>query len=193
MSPKLKNFLKSTASLQNTWLLASLFLIMVFIIMPDAKEHIKSYGQDLKIIDDCLFYSPNQLYELLNAYCAKGRQIYIVVELTADLFCSIVTAAFLCSLLIYSSSQMLNRSVDFPCYLGLTLLIIITNALENISIIWMLYHYPEVYFYLAVLSSFFTFSKWMLLGACSALAIWNLTQMSFHYSIKNRLFSLPSK
>jgi len=179
MGPKQIRFFKKNANLPNTVLLASLLLIMTLIIIPDAIKHIKSCGHGANIIDGLLFYSPSQVHELIGSYGAKGRQVYIAVELTADLFYSIVIAAFFNSFLIYSSSKIRNNLLKFQYYLLLPLLIIISNFLENSGIVWMLINYPTEYFYLALITSFFTLSKWLLIITCCVMAGWNLVKWYF--------------
>ena len=176
-----KNLLaiKKTATLKNTILFGLLLLVMGFFIMPEATSQIKQYAHETDIIDGLFYYSPEQLYDMIAAYGKKGRQLYIAVELTADLVFSIVIAAFFSSLLIWSGAKSGNKVIKINYLFFLPALSMISNWLENGGIVWMLARYPEKYFYLALATSFFTFSKWILLLLCLFIAVWNLLRIIF--------------
>ena len=187
MNRKKQLIIKKTATLKNTLLLGLLFLIMAFFIMPEASKQIKQYAPQTDLIDDLFYYFPDQVFNLVEAYGEKGRKLYIVVELTADLVFSIFIAAFFSSLLVWSASRCRDNSIAIKYLLLLPFLSMLANWLENGGIIWMLSRYPEKYFFLALITSFFTFSKWMLTIICLCIAGWNLFKLFF----KN--FHLPSK
>ena len=147
--------------------------------MPEAKKQIKQYADETDLIDGLFCYSPVQVYEMIAAYGEKGRNLYIVVELTADLFFYIVIATFLSSLLIWSSIKSKNKSISMRQLLLLPFLSFTANCLENGGIIWMLYNYPEKYFYLALGTSLMTFLKWILLTLCICIVAWNFFRLSF--------------
>ena len=179
MTRKNKLLLKRTATLKNTFLLALLLMILGFFIMPDANSQIRQYAPDIPIIDALFFYFPEQLYRMISEYGAKGRSLYIAVELTVDLFFFIVIAAFLCFFLIWSSSKINAKTLKIEFLVFLPLLSIVANCLENGGIVWMLIFYPEKFFYLALLTSLFTFSKWILIISCLGIAGWQVAHILY--------------
>jgi len=160
------------------WLLGLLYGIMAFFIIPNAKKQIKQYAHETELIDGLFFSSPDQIYEMITSYGEKGRKLYIAVEATADLVYSIVIAAFFSFFLVWSTSGSNNKKIKIKHLLLLTFLIIITNCLENGCIIWMLFHFPERFFYLAIITSFLTFIKGLAIISCLSIATWNLFRMS---------------
>ena len=178
MDQKKRLIIKKTATGKNTLLLGFLLLILAFFIMPEARQQIGLYAHGTGMIDSELYFSPDQAYQMIEAYSEKGRQLYIAVELTADLFYTIVTALFLCSLLIWSSSIAKNGSIKLIFLIWLPSLLLLVNCLENAAIIWMLSGFPEKYFYLALLTSFFSIAKLILILSCLCIAGWNLALYS---------------
>ncbi|GJM32507.1 MAG: hypothetical protein DHS20C18_15080 [Saprospiraceae bacterium] len=178
MNSKKLSYIKKTASLKNTLLLALLFLIMSLFIMPEATKQIKQYSHETGLIDKLLYYPPSKVYAMLSAYGERGRNLYLVVELTADMVFSIVIAAFLGFLLIWSSLKSRNFSIKMKYLLWLPVALLLANWLENGGIIWMLINFPEQYFFLALVTSFFTLSKWILILICGGIAGWNLVKLS---------------
>jgi hypothetical protein len=183
MTRKNKLLLKRTATLKNTSLLAVLVMIMMFFIMPDANTQIRQYAPNTSIIDTLFFYFPDQLYRMISEYGSKGRSLYIAVELTVDLFFFIVIAAFLCFFLIWSSSKNYAKTLKIEFLVFLPLLLIVANCLENGGIVWMLIFYPKKFFYLALLTSFFTFLKWILIISCLGIAGWHVARI-FYKKVK---------
>ena len=178
MNRKQKILLRSTASLKNTTLLAILFLIMCCFIIPDANRQIELYAPGTGLIDFLIYYSPDQLYQMIAAYGKQGRQLYIAVEFSADFIFSIVIAAFFCSFLIWSDSKLKIHSIKFDYFLILPIISVVANCLENMGIIWLLFSFPTKYFYLAFATSFFTFLKWLSIISCIGILAWNLINIA---------------
>lgn len=178
MNRKQKHLLRNTASLKNTTLLALLFLIMCCFIIPDANKQIKQYAPDTGLIDFLIYYSPDQLYQMIAAYGKQGRQLYIAVEFSVDFIFSIVLAAFFSSFLIWSDSKLKTHFIKFDYFLILPIISVLANCLENMGIIWLLFNFPTKYFYLAFATSFFTFLKWISIISCMGIITWNLINVA---------------
>ncbi len=178
MTRKQKLILRKTASLKNTSLLGILFLIMSCFIIPDANKQIQQYAPETGLIDFLIYYSPDQLYQMISAYGKQGRQLYIVVELSADFIFSIVIAAFFSSFLIWSDSKLKTHFIKIEYYLLFPIIFMLANFLENLGIIWFLSNYPTKSFFLASVTSIFTFSKWISILLCLGIIAWNLIQIA---------------
>lgn len=179
MNNKIVNLINTTATSKNIVLLGMLFLITAFYIMPEARQQIKQYTGETNLIDGKFHYSSAQIHHLISAYGEKGRSLYLVVELTADLFFSIVTVVFLSAILFWLVFQTRNTTVKIKHLLWLTGLMLITNILENFAIVWMLIKCPEQYSLLAGSTSFLALSRWVLFIICLALIVWNLSRFVF--------------
>ncbi len=178
MDFKKRLIIKRTASFKNTALLGFLFLIMCLFIMPEARQQVELCTHGTGLIDGKFYYTPEQINKMIAAYGEKGRNLYIAIELTADLFYSIVIALFLCSLLIWSSSISQNNSIKLKHLILLPFLFLLANFFENTCIVWMLSNHAENYFFLILATAFFSFSKLVLLTLCLCIIGWNLALFS---------------
>ena len=165
------------ASLQHSLLLALLLAIMIGFIMPEAVKEIRRYTPGVKLLDTQLFYTPAEVVDLFNRYGERGRALYIVVELTADLFLGLVIAGFLLSFLIWCHTKLSDKIIRIHYLIVLPFGLMIANSLENMGIVWMLAKYPKEFFYLALFTGLLTLIKWLLLILGFGLVTWYLLKL----------------
>ena len=189
MNRTVVTLIKETATLKNIVLLGLLFLLMAFFILPEATKQIKQYAGETNLIDGKFHFSSAQMYDLLSNYGEKCRYLYLVVELTAGLFFSIVTTAFLGLLLIWSAFRSRNRAVKIKYLLWIPGLLLIVSILKNTTLAWLLYNYPEQYPLLALSISLISLCKWILTICCLVLVLWNLLRIAI---LKSKLFTQVS-
>jgi len=182
MNRNIATRVQETASLKNTVLLGLLFLFVAFFILPEATKQILQYGEETNLINGKFYFSSAQIYQMLSEYGDKGRSLYLIVELTADLFFSIVSALFLGTLLIWSAFRSRNHRIKIKYLLCFPILLLLISMLENGVIVWLLYHYPLQYTLLAFTTSFLALFKWALALSCVVLASWNLLLLLFQKS-----------
>ena len=187
MNNNIVTLINKTASFKNIVLLGMLFLITAFVIIPEARQQIKQYTGETNLIDGKFQYSTDQIYQLISVYGDKGRSLYAVVELTADLFFGIVSTVFLGAVLFWLIFQTRNTTIKIRHLLWFTVLTLIINVCENLAIVWMLLGYPKQYNFLAHTTSFLALSRWILFAVYLGLIVWNLVRFAF---LKSGLFQL---
>ena len=174
MKQNFQTFVEKTATFKNTLLLGTLCAVMECFIMPEAVREISLGRNETNLIDNTFFITPTKMYQMIGDYGEIGRKLYLAVELTADLFYSIVLTLFLGSLLIFSFKLSKSSFLHFKQVIWLSLAVLLANWMENGSIVWMLAHYPDQYFYLSLATLCFTILKWSLTFACLSISTWNL-------------------
>ncbi len=174
MNQALKQIIKNTATPKNTLLFGCLVLIMAFFIMPEATRQMEIYAPGTNRIDGIFYQSPEKIYNTISAYGSKCRQLYVVVEASADFIYNIVTAMFLCSMLVWSSSFSNSNSIKFKYLLILPFLSFLFGSLENVGIIWLLLDFPIKHFFLSLLVLSFAFIHLLTILTCCSISIWYL-------------------
>ncbi|MEO1261997.1 MAG: hypothetical protein AAFZ15_24550 [Bacteroidota bacterium] len=175
MKRTFQSFVEETATFKNTLLFGVLCLTMALFIMPEAVREISLGGaEDAHLLDNVIFSTPARMYRMIGDYGEIGRKLYLAVELTADLFYSIVLTLFLGSLMVFSNKLCERKVFRFRQIVWLSTAVLLVNWLENGLIIWMLIHYPAKYVLLCLATSFFTALKWSLILVCQIISCWNL-------------------
>lgn len=175
MIRKKQHFLKNIVTLKNTLMIGLLYLIMALFIVPESGKQLSQYADGVQMLDQLYFYSPAQLYELIAAYGEKGRQLYIAVELSADLVFAIVTGIFIGFLLLWSNAKLEAGMLKKNHLIRLPLIYILLNFFENLGIIGNLIIFPISSYYLALATCFFTVCKWLSLLLCLGFILRNLS------------------
>jgi len=106
--------------------------------------------------DTSFFYSVNDFYSSLNQVGQSGRQFYIIIRWTFDLFYPIVYGIFL-------SQILLKLKIENTLYLILPLLMVIFDYIENsLATILVSLHRHTYNFFVYVLQ-IFSMLKWLTL------------------------------
>ena len=147
-------------SIQNLVLLGGSVLILQFVILADASNYLKQYSGGMGFLDNRLWYSPMMALDMLEACGARGRQLYFIVEVSADLFYVLLRSLFMlaCLLWLVPRQQWRRFHVILPLVIGGL------DAFENIGIIALIWQYPHCSYVLAVLTGLFTALKWVSCG-----------------------------
>ncbi len=166
LSHKLKKYAKG-------WLVFFLFLIDILFLsflMPAAGNAITGEAATVPI-DLMFFYTPQTVYKIIAGYGATIRETYLSLSLSIDIAHPIVYTLFLSLLITWlfqkaydtrSNMQKLNV-VPFGAFAA--------DLLENLGIITMISIYPKTPAVVAWLTTFFTMSKWIFVGASAVLVV----------------------
>jgi len=161
MLAKLSETLKTYAK---GWIVLVLLALDVFfnaVVLPRQMAQMQAASGGTGPIDLRFFYTPTQVYAMIDAYGAVGRADYRFFELTGDILYPIVytllfslamTWLFQRGLAKASRLQRLNV-VPFGAWLF--------DLLENLAIVTMLSIYPSQPAPLAWLATTFTMLKWL--------------------------------
>jgi len=171
MLTNLSNILRKYA---NGWLVL-LFLAgeMFFntVVLPGQQAKIEAGSGGTGPIDLQLFYTPEKVYGMIEAYSEEIRASYRLFELTGDILYPIVYTLFFSLTITWlfqrgfaSTSNMQNYNVvPFGAWLF--------DLLENLGIVTMLSVYPSTPALLAWVSAVFTLVKWLFAGVTLVLIL----------------------
>lgn len=140
------------------FLMAVLLIIMILGVLPAAVEGVEHWSSGVGILDAEWFYSPSELKSRMALYGKEGREAYLFMLLSADLFFPILYSVFfvmiLFPLLSLLPSFIKKKMLLFPLVPGFF------DLLENTGLALSLWLYPRHFSALAWLASACTFLKW---------------------------------
>ena len=167
--------LKRVAKMQNILLLALLWSLMHFFILPDATKHATINATQSTLLDQQYFSKPSEMYQSINGYGPVGRKLYVVIELTADIFYALIQAFLLSLLIMWSQNRKYLRKYGYLALIPF--LAMFANWAENICIIFLLLYFPKNLIGLAHLTSLLIILKGIL-NLLSLVTIgWNVAKL----------------
>jgi hypothetical protein len=104
-------------------------------------------------------YSPERAYQLIGSYGEEGRQYYAIIELTLDVIYPILSALFFSAFTIYFFRRVFPLDSFWQKLPLLGPIVMVTDYLENISIVTMLLSYPHRLDGIAQAANMFTVAK----------------------------------
>jgi hypothetical protein len=150
------------ASIKNILIITILFLTFSHFIIPRMARQITPSG-DPQLLDVQFGYTPDQAYSTLAAIESQGRTIYLIMLAVVDGIYAFIYGM----LLILCASFFLNKSLSQDSILRLLNIIavdaIIFDLLENVSLIYLLLHFPHRADGVARLASLFGMIKWIMI------------------------------
>lgn len=156
------------------WLFVPL-AIMLVVVMPGAEADLKKLSGGFGPLDLLLFYSPNTAWKYLDAYGPMGRQLYLFLELTADLAYPVFYTLFLWAVTLWLMRKTTGR--PFQRSWLLPVLPFCFDILENAMLCLLLLFYPEKPILLALLASVFTLLKWVSIAVLAVLLLYLAIQV----------------
>ena len=171
-------------NLENRLLLAVLLLVIITVIFPEAIASIKQWSDGVGILDTYLFYTPEEAYTNMTSYGVEGRDSYVFLLVTVDMFFPILYSLFLASLL-FSLLKNFNFIYKKQIIL-LPFVVAIFDSLENAGLVFLLTRYPVEFPLFTRIVSLFTMLKWFLLGVVLVALIVRLiySVLQFSHTIK---------
>lgn len=164
MMTRFSNLLIRLANGRTLLILFLLFILTTSVIFPLMSSLIEDPAGELEKIDTKLYYSPAELYEIMEPYGAQGRRVYALSHLTADVFFPLVYAFFF-GLLIANIFQRAFPKDSWAQRLNLVpFMLLIFDLVENLGIVILLLSYPTQMVGLARLTGLVTSLKWILAG-----------------------------
>jgi hypothetical protein len=141
-----------------------IFLLFTALVLPAQSSQAEADSGGAGSPDTSLFYSPQELYRLAEAYGPQGRAAYVRARFTFDLIWPIVYAFFLTTAIswvygrAFAPDSWLQRANLVP------LLGLLFDYLENISTSLVMLRYPDLTPVAAWLAPLFTLLKWTFVG-----------------------------
>ncbi len=185
----LTRFSEALKKYTNGWLILFFLaseLLFNAVILPAQQARLEAASGGVGPIDLNLFYTPAQVYSMVESYGAAGRAAYRAFELTGDILYPIVYTLFFSLLLTWLFQR--GFAPDSPVQ-RLNILPLATwlfDLFENLGIVAMLSIFPSTPAWLAWTAASFTLLKWMSVAAIVLLLLLGLVM-----AIKNR-FKRPA-
>jgi hypothetical protein len=141
----MKHFAKKYSTTRN------IISLLILWILFNIGFFIAFTNLDGQLLDLKLYYNAAEAQEMIHSYGSDGRTIYINGILWLDYLYPIVYSLLLIFIIFRLGSNTKLSVIPLPA--------IIFDYLENSSIVWMLYKYPETYS-IGNISGIFTLLKW---------------------------------
>ncbi len=171
MWEKLSNWLHKKSS---GWLtIAGLvsFALFTALVLPNQAAQAEAHSGGADSPDLSFYYSPEELYQMAEAYGEQGRQGYIRARFTFDLFWPIVYTLFLVTSISwltrrgFSTNSIWQRANLVPIWA------MIFDYLENVSTSLVMFRYPARTPIVDFIAPLFTGVKWILVGGSFVLLL----------------------
>ena len=147
------------ASNKNILISALVYLILGILIMPRIIPLIEG-SSGLKILDIRFGYSLKQVADLFDGIGALGRKNYMLFTATADMAYPLVYGLFLCLFISYLFQKAFRADYEFRFLNLIPLCIVVSDYIENFSIIMLLNQHPNISETLVKIASNATLVKW---------------------------------
>ena len=141
-----------------------IFILFTALVLPAQSAKADDVSGEVATPDLSLFYSPDELYQMAEAYGSDGRAAYIHARWTFDVAWPLVYTFFL----VTAISWLFGRGFDPASRWQLAnlapVLAALLDFLENASTSLVMARYPLSTPLAAIPAPFFTFFKWVLVG-----------------------------
>ena len=140
----------------------SLVILIVFtaIVLPWQSAKSETYAGEAGGIDTSFFYSPEKLYDTVEAYGEIGRQEYVKARWTFDLIWPLIYTFFLTTATVYvfrrcCGPESWTRWLNLVPVAGMAF-----DYLENLAVTFVMILFPKEFIWLGWVASAFTLVKW---------------------------------
>lgn len=137
------------------------FLLFSALVLPRQAAQADTATGEIGSPDTSLFYSPQTLYDLADAYGPRGRQAYIRARFTFDLVWPVVYALFLTTAISWLYGRTFPAGSRWQRANLIPLLGMLLDYLENISTSVVMARYPDATPLVVSLAPIFTLAKWV--------------------------------
>jgi hypothetical protein len=135
--------------------------IMMGYIMPVASAILELAANNSVLpLDLMFFYTPAEGFAMLERYGAAGRELYMKIELTADIIYPIIYTLFFGLLISWLFQRAFQPDSKIQKWNVAPVGAWFFDLLENIGIVWMLAMYPAQPMLLAWLTMLIGLLKW---------------------------------
>lgn len=159
ISNRIHSFSKGWAAL----LCLIIFLLFVALVLPNQASEAEAVSGGAGSPDLSIYYSPDQLYDIAEAYGEDGRMAYVRARFTFDLIWPLVYMVFLGTAISWLSQRALAQECPLQRMNLLPLLAAAFDYLENVATSVVMLRYPDFTPILDVLAGVFTSAKWVTL------------------------------
>ena len=140
---------------RNILILLLLFLLMNLVVIP-------AFYPRFQTLDTLASYTPQQAYQLISSYGDRGRESYLIAELTLDLVYPLILALLFSFAALYTFQRAFPKHPWTHNLALLPFLVMLADYLENLCVVIMLASFPSALPFVATLSNVFTVAKFVL-------------------------------
>ncbi|MBC8507315.1 MAG: hypothetical protein H8D34_20825 [Chloroflexi bacterium] len=148
-----------------------IFVLFTALVLPQQSAQAEANSGGADTPDLSFYYSPQELYQMAEAYGEAGRQEYIRVRFTFDLFWPIVYTLFLVTSISWLSRKGFSPDSIWQRANLVPVWAMILDYLENISTSLVMFRYPARTPAVDFLAPIFTSIKWILVGGSFVLLL----------------------
>ena len=136
--------------------------LFVIFVLPRQEPATESPVSAVGIPDLLLFYSPQTLSEMAEAYGAQGRMDYVRGHLTFDVVWPLVYTISLVTGISWTFGQFTAPQSRWRLGNLVPLFGVLWDFTENLTTSWVMYRYPDPARLAAAIAPFATLGKWLL-------------------------------
>ena len=151
-----------------------IFLLFTALVLPGQATQAEEATGGGESPDTSLFYSPQALYRMAEAYGEEGRQAYVRARFTFDLVWPLVYTLFLVTTTGWAFGKAFPPGSRWQRANLVPLLALLFDYLENVSTSLVMLRYPAHTPVVDLLAPVFTLFKWSTLGAAFLLLLLGL-------------------
>jgi hypothetical protein len=148
-----------------------IFLLFTALVLPQQSAQADVYSGGLATPDTSLTYSPEDLYQMAEAFGEAGREAYIRARFTFDVFWPLVYLFFLVTSISWIYAKFVPAQRWYRYANLIPLVGAIFDYMENISASIVMWRYPSRTAGVDVLAPIFTMLKWVFIGASFLLLV----------------------
>lgn len=141
-----------------------IFLLFTAIVLPEQSSKAKASAGGAGSPDLSFYYSSSDLYQMAESYGEAGRMEYVHARFTFDVVWPFVYLFFLVTSMSWIDSRAYAEDSRWQLSNLLPLLGGLLDFLENFSTSLVMYRFPAPTPVVDSLASFFTMSKWVVIG-----------------------------
>lgn len=160
----LANLSNTLGKYANGWLalvLLAVWIIFNAVVLPGQQAKIQAGSGGVGPIDLQLFYTPDKVYGMIEAYSPEGRAAYRLFELIGDILYPIVYTLFFALAITWLFQRGFPSTSGMHKYNVVPFGAWLFDLFENLGIVAMLSVYPSAPALLAWVSAVFTLVKWL--------------------------------
>jgi len=171
MVTRFSNLLIRLANGRTLLILFLLLILTTSVIFPLMSSLIEDPAGELEKIDTKLYYTSEELYEIMEHYGDQNRRVYALSHLTADVLFPLVYASFFGLLIAYIFQRAFPQDSWVQLLNLAPFVLLIFDLIENLGVVILLLAYPTQMGRLAYVTGMVTSVKWMLAGITVALPL----------------------
>ncbi len=185
MGRKLSDWLYRISTGRVTLAALVIFLLFGATVLPEQAARAEEETGTGRSPDTSLFYTPDELYEMAEAYGQEGRRAYIRARFTFDLIFPLVYLFFLVTAVSWVYGKAFAAASVWRWANLFPVLGALFDYLENTSASIVMARYPQPTPVVDTLAPVFTFVKWIFVGGSFVvltvgLVAWGVQWMGSH-------------